>query len=90
MCGESWVARQRPQRRRGRATVPPVDPAARVRVREAQAAAFAGRASGRGSHNVPLWDGRSGDGRHAVDGGRRVVGTGPIRQACGRAGAGVP
>ena len=51
MCGESWVARQRPQRRRGRATVPPVDPAARVRVREAQAAAFAGRASGRGSHN---------------------------------------
>ena len=48
MCGESWVARQRPQRRRGRATVPPVDPAARVRVREAQAAAFAGRAAGEG------------------------------------------
>ena len=47
MCGESWVARQRPQRRRGRATVPPVDPgppwsgSARPRQRP-----FAGRAHG--------------------------------------------
>ena len=48
MCGESWVARQRPQRRRGRATVPPVDPAARVRVREAQAAGVRGPSSGEG------------------------------------------
>ena len=49
MCGESWVARQRPQRRRGRATVPPVDPgppgsgSARPRQRRSRAAHTAHR-----------------------------------------------